>query len=239
MRRNWGKLAGLLAVMLFGVLSIVMVVKGEAVPPINQTPTFDSGPQSAPGSSPATPDPNGPVSNPNGSDANSVSKPPAPPKPSSPKPPANNYQVTRPEDREPEEKEPVEISATGRGWWIDVSISEQSVRIFKDGRLQKQMIASTGTKDKPTPLGQFKIQNRGLWFFSQKYQQGGKYWVSFKNWGQYLFHSVPMDKNQNILPEEASKLGQPASHGCIRLAIADAKWIYDNIPQGTPVNIHQ
>ena len=33
------------------------------------------------------------------------------------------------------------------------------------------------------------------------------------------------------------KLGQRASHGCIRLAVWDAKWIYDNIGAGTVVSI--
>ncbi|HAH78565.1 MAG TPA: L,D-transpeptidase, partial [Ruminococcaceae bacterium] len=35
----------------------------------------------------------------------------------------------------------------------------------------------------------------------------------------------------------ADKLGEPASHGCIRLPVEDAKWIYDNIPEGTKVVI--
>lgn len=121
---------------------------------------------------------------------------------------------------------------------IDVNISEQKVRIYEDGQKVKEWIASTGENDS-TPLGSFVIQNRGEWFFSEKYRQGGKWWVSFKNWGEYLFHSIPMDRNQNILAEEADKLGSPVSHGCVRLQEADAKWIYDHIPKGTPVNIHK
>jgi lipoprotein-anchoring transpeptidase ErfK/SrfK len=65
------------------------------------------------------------------------------------------------------------------------------------------------------------------------------WWVSFKDWGVYLFHSIPMDSNKNILSDEAKKLGSPASHGCVRLNIDNAKWIYDNIPEGTPVNIYK
>ncbi|MBC7345294.1 MAG: L,D-transpeptidase, partial [Clostridia bacterium] len=33
-------------------------------------------------------------------------------------------------------------------------------------------------------------------------------------------------------------LGQPASHGCIRLTMEDARWIYDHIPRGAPVHIY-
>lgn len=65
------------------------------------------------------------------------------------------------------------------------------------------------------------------------------WWVSFKDWGVYLFHSVPMDRDKNVLAEEAAKLGIPASHGCIRLETDNARWIYDNIPAGTPVFIHE
>ena len=43
-----------------------------------------------------------------------------------------------------------------------------------------------------------------------------------------LFHSVPYNsKNVNDLEtEEWNKLGYPASLGCVRLCVADAKWIY-------------
>ena len=36
-----------------------------------------------------------------------------------------------------------------------------------------------------------------------------------------------------------NKLGRRASHGCIRLTLDDAKWIYDNIGEGTEVWIHE
>ncbi len=119
---------------------------------------------------------------------------------------------------------------------IEVSISEQKVRIYDNDTLIKNWTVSTG-ENNSTPLGDFTIQNRGEWFFSEKYQEGAMWWVSFKDWGIYLFHSVPMDRNQNIIQEEADKLGSPASHGCIRLRVEHAKWIYDNIPEGTPVHI--
>lgn len=121
---------------------------------------------------------------------------------------------------------------------IDVGVGEQKVRIYENDLLVKEWTVSTG-KSGSTPLGHFSIQNRGEWFYSEKYQQGAKWWVSFKDWGVYLFHSVPMDRNQNVLEEEAAQLGVAASHGCIRLETDNARWIYDNIPSGTPVFIHE
>lgn len=128
-------------------------------------------------------------------------------------------------------------SDSQKGYYISVSLADQVVHVYLDGEEIKAMICSAGTAEKPTPTGRFHIQNRGEFFFSEKYQQGGKWWVSFKDWGIYLFHSVPTDKDGNILEDEAAKLGQPASHGCIRLAVENARWIYDNIPEGAPVDI--
>jgi hypothetical protein len=55
-----------------------------------------------------------------------------------------------------------------------------------------------------------------------------------------LFHSVPCysPKNDQLEYEEFNKLGSPASLGCVRLCVADAKWIYDNCPSGTTVIVY-
>ena len=42
-----------------------------------------------------------------------------------------------------------------------------------------------------------------------------------------------------ILKGEFDKLGNLASHGCVRLAVNDAKWIYDNCVSGTTVTIFE
>ena len=79
----------------------------------------------------------------------------------------------------------------------------------------------------------FSIKEKGEWFFSKKYNQGGKYWVQFL--GNYLFHSTPFDKDKKTIVDYT--LGTPASHGCIRLSVDDSKWLYDNIPKNTKVII--
>ncbi len=148
----------------------------------------------------------------------------------------NTPAVSKPTTNKPET--PPDTSLSPKSIYsIDVSVGEQKVRIFENSNLIKEWVVSTG-KNNSTPLGKFKIQNRGDWFFSQKYQQGAMWWVSFKDWGVYLFHSVPMDNARSIIIDEANKLGTPASHGCVRLEVEDARWIYDNIPQDTEVYIH-
>ena len=121
---------------------------------------------------------------------------------------------------------------------IYVNLSEQMTYVYK-GTMNKwdtvkSFTCSTGINDEKTPTGVFDVRERGDWFFSDKYQQGGKYWVQF--YGDYLFHSVPYNEDQSQVVDNT--LGTPASHGCIRLKTDDAKWIYDNIEAGTKVIIN-
>lgn len=120
---------------------------------------------------------------------------------------------------------------------IKVSLREQRVKVYEKGELVKDMVCSSGVEGYETPKGTYYVQNRGTWFYSGKYKMGAKFWTSFKDWGVYLFHSIPLDKHQQIIQEEAEKLGTPASHGCLRLSIEDSKWIYENVPSGTKVVI--
>ena len=121
---------------------------------------------------------------------------------------------------------------------IEVSIIEQKVLIYEDNKLIKSMICSTGIKNKDTPEGFFYTNGKGEYFFNSKYSQGAFYWVNFLN-NIYLFHSVPVDIENNIITSESLKLGEKASHGCIRLSLEDSKWLYDTIPSyNTLVYIH-
>ncbi|MFZ3171633.1 MAG: stalk domain-containing protein [Carboxydocellales bacterium] len=121
--------------------------------------------------------------------------------------------------------------------WLDVDQNSQIVRAMSGNKPIRVMIASTGRPATPTPDGTFKIQNRGT-FFKIDFASA-KFFTSFLGWGKYMFHSIIFDKKgQKIQPIAAERLGFKASHGCIRLPIHDAYWIYQNIPQGTKVVIH-
>ena len=120
---------------------------------------------------------------------------------------------------------------------ISVNLKNQKTYVFKGKlnkwQLVKTFLCSTGIESEPTPTGSFTIKEKGEWFFSDKYKQGGKYWSQIT--GDILFHSLPFDKDKkNILDYTLNK---PSSHGCIRLATEDAKWIYTNIPKGSKVII--
>jgi lipoprotein-anchoring transpeptidase ErfK/SrfK len=123
---------------------------------------------------------------------------------------------------------------------MEVSVSRQRVYIKDGSRVIYTMTCSTGIESNPrtrTPRGTFYVQReRGLSFHGSL--GGARYWVSWLGHGKYLFHSVIVDRHGNIIRSEALKLGHPASHGCIRLSLSDAKWLYEHIKAGTKVVIH-
>jgi lipoprotein-anchoring transpeptidase ErfK/SrfK len=119
---------------------------------------------------------------------------------------------------------------------IDVNLTLQQVIVSYRGNVIRNMVCSGGRPETPTPLGEYLTYQKIYYQYVPKFAQGAFYWTRF--YGPYLFHSIPTDINRNMLVEELEKLGTPASHGCIRLMNEDAKWMYDVLPLGIRVNIH-
>lgn len=122
-------------------------------------------------------------------------------------------------------------------YFINVDLKNQKTYIYKgkadNWSLIRTCPCSTGIGGEDTPSGSFSIKEKGDWFFSEKYLQGGKYWTQIT--GDILFHSVPFAKDKTTVLDYT--LNKPSSHGCIRLSVADAKWIYTNIPKDSKVII--
>ena len=133
---------------------------------------------------------------------------------------------------------PHEYSKDDPGYNLIFTHKDQKLKIYKDGELVKECLGSSGIWDKFTPKGIFEVEKgrRGSWAYIERFDMGFKYWVGFKH--IYLFHSVPYNSKKQLLKEEEAKLGQPASHGCIRLPVDVAKYIYDNVPEGSKVLIY-
>ena len=122
---------------------------------------------------------------------------------------------------------------------VEIDITDQKVIVYKGDKILRKMACSTGIigdQDTETPLGIFAVQDKGPSFFSPKYNQGAKYYIKF--FANYLIHSVPTDQKGNIIEEESIKLGSAVSHGCVRVSMENAKWMYDIIPKGSTVFIH-
>ena len=93
-----------------------------------------------------------------------------------------------------------------------------------------EWICSPGAPSTPTVTGEFTVYGKG-YSFGNGYTC--YYYTQF--YDDYLFHSVLY--YQNTFRVMDGRLGQRLSHGCVRLDIDNAKWMYDNIPYGTKVII--
>ncbi len=98
----------------------------------------------------------------------------------------------------------------------------------------KAMVCSTG---KNTPIGTYRTKAKYRWriLIGNVYGQ-----YATRITGHILFHSVYYYKKNpaTLSAKEFNKLGTSASMGCIRLQVADTKWIYDNCGIGTTVVIY-
>lgn len=96
------------------------------------------------------------------------------------------------------------------------------------------MVCSGGS-DTPTGIFNTPIQYPWRALAGNVYGQ-----YSTRIWDAYLFHSVPYytQHKDDLEYDEFNKLGTPASLGCIRLAVADVKWIFDECKLGTTVVIY-
>lgn len=105
----------------------------------------------------------------------------------------------------------------------------------RTGKLVKAMYCSTG-RNYGTIKGTYNTTAKYKW---RPLVHGVYGQYSTRIHGAYLFHSVPyynINKSQ-ISNREYNKLGKQASAGCVRLAVTDAKWIYDHCRIGTRVVI--
>jgi len=97
----------------------------------------------------------------------------------------------------------------------------------------RYMLCSTG-KDDCTPKGTFKMDNYHV-RFSQfaRDKTYGQYWTQIR--GAIYFHTILYEEfdTSTYIEEVWEKLGTADSHGCIRLTVPDAKWMWFNIAPGT------
>lgn len=102
----------------------------------------------------------------------------------------------------------------------------------------KAIVNSVGREGHETPPGRFITKDRAVWGYMAD-GSWGRYFIRIN--GGILFHSVCYytDKTNDLEYEEYNKLGSPASLGCVRMCVADAKWLYDNCPTGFPVVIYE
>lgn len=131
------------------------------------------------------------------------------------------------------------------GLYLDISLAKQTLYIIEGSQRKASYLVSTGRRGNPTPKGLFYIKNKIPLARSRLYPSlwMRKWNALAKNpdgsgYEGYGIHDLPCFDKDCKSVEGAGHLGRPVSHGCVRLSPEGAIYVYDNIPVGTPVNIH-
>jgi lipoprotein-anchoring transpeptidase ErfK/SrfK len=117
------------------------------------------------------------------------------------------------------------------------------LRLYDGRRLVRTFPVATGQSIYPTPAGVWSIANkqRNPWWFPPTYDAWAKglkpvppgpgnplgtRWMGLTARGVGI-HGTDAD----------TSIGYSASHGCIRMHVPDAEWLFERVPVGTPVVI--
>ena len=121
-----------------------------------------------------------------------------------------------------------------------VDLSDRRTYVYRwTGDGYKERIATfkccVGAPKTPTPQGTFQGSGPagGRWYYFKDFNCYAQY--AWRIQGGILFHSVTYSRPNENSGGSTWSLGRAESHGCVRLTVSDAKWIYDNCPMGTTV----
>lgn len=122
------------------------------------------------------------------------------------------------------------ILEDAEGRWIDIDLSEQTLRAYDGTQLQATFLVSTGIDKYPTETGQYRIDVK--WPYSD--MRGDDYFLpdvpySMYYYGDFSIHGTYWHHN----------FGTPMSHGCVNMDTNDAEWLFNWASVGTLVNIHR
>jgi lipoprotein-anchoring transpeptidase ErfK/SrfK len=120
--------------------------------------------------------------------------------------------------------------AAQAGVEVDVDLGSQSMDVYVNGQLRHSWNVSTGRSGYDTPSGTYRVKRMEREWYSTLYDDAPMPHAIFFRSG-YAIHGT----------SETKRLGRRASHGCIRLAPANAKRLFNLVsrhgPSGTRISI--
>jgi peptidoglycan hydrolase-like protein with peptidoglycan-binding domain len=126
--------------------------------------------------------------------------------------------------------DPAPLLPDGGPTRIEVDFKRQVLFFWKDGALQRVIPVSTGNGKRycedgicgvaVTPSGSFRIERR---IKGKRKSYLGLLYDPLYFYGGFAIHGSP------------SVPGYPASHGCVRIPMHVSRWMFDNVPNRTPV----
>jgi len=123
------------------------------------------------------------------------------------------------------------------GKYVWVSISQQRMMMYENGKLVHENLVSTGRVGSETAIGNFRIKTKMDRPYSRLWNLWMPNWLGIYDVGPYEngFHAHPSTPSGTVIWKES--LGKPISFGCIVLSDSDSALLYAWADIGTPVAI--
>jgi hypothetical protein len=121
-------------------------------------------------------------------------------------------------------------------WKIEVSTVARRLTVLDGGKVIARFTVAVGVSGAPTPTGRFAVTDRLLTGDPE-----GPYGCCILALSAHSPHAIQGWTGGTRIaihstPEVAS-IGEAASHGCVRVTLADGQWLLDHVPLGTPTLI--
>lgn len=120
---------------------------------------------------------------------------------------------------------------------IVIDLSEQRLYLYENDKVVKDYLVSTGKPGMATPQGKFKIYTKNPRRWSKMASLWMPFWMMIEPTKGIGIHELP--EWPSGYKEGADHLGQPVSHGCIRLGVGAAQEVYNWAELGTMVEVRQ
>lgn len=117
---------------------------------------------------------------------------------------------------------------------IEIDTKTQKLMYYVGGVPLAEFTVSSGKPGMATPKGNFKIINKSRKAWSKAYQLWMPYWLGLSR-GEFGIHELPLWPSG--YREGENHLGKAVSHGCVRLGIGPAQYLYDRVATGVEVTI--
>ena len=130
---------------------------------------------------------------------------------------------------------PVEADEAKLNVSLKINLATQTLDYMVADFVWKSFSVSTGKASTPTPRGTFEVLNKIERAWSKSYGLWMPYWMGLSSPGIGI-HELPVWPSG--YREGENHLGAPVSHGCIRLGLDSALYIYEHVEPGTKVLIY-
>ncbi|MGH2855989.1 MAG: L,D-transpeptidase [Solirubrobacteraceae bacterium] len=121
-------------------------------------------------------------------------------------------------------------------WELSVSLNERRLTVLHGGRVVRRYTIAVGAPANPTPTGRFAVTDRLL-----TGDPAGPYGCCILALSAVAPHAIQGWTGGNRIAihstPETWSIGEAVSHGCMRLTLAEGRWLVSHIPLGTPTVI--